>query len=271
VHAAGMLHRDVKPDNVMLTSRGAVLIDFGSARLIVAGGRQSVVITPGYAPLEQYATEAKRGPFTDVYALGATLFFAVTGQPPVTATDRASGASQPTARELNPKVSKRVSDAIERAMRMRVDERPQSAAAFLADLERAVSAATAPMPIPAPRTRPAPARAAAPSAPPPPRPAVPVPPPAPAPAGQPPAPVPVPARRGGLGDWLWVLWLAFGGLIVFGELRGVQPLLYTGLYGVALLMLYSVARWLVTARVGRALLLLVAFAAGYYYWFYLRG
>ncbi|HWG84592.1 MAG TPA: protein kinase, partial [Deinococcales bacterium] len=73
VHGAGMLHRDVKPDNVMLTARGAVLIDFGSARAIAAAGRQSIVITPGYAPLEQYASEAKRGPYTDVYALAATL------------------------------------------------------------------------------------------------------------------------------------------------------------------------------------------------------
>ena len=136
VHSSNLLHRDIKPDNIMMVQRGAVLIDFGSAREIAGGARVSIIITPGYAPLEQYASEARRGPFTDVYALAGTLQFALTGKEPVAATDRASGVKQPTARELNPKVSKAFSDVLEKAMKMKVDERPQTAQAFLALLEQ---------------------------------------------------------------------------------------------------------------------------------------
>ncbi|NJK44214.1 MAG: protein kinase [Pleurocapsa sp. SU_196_0] len=103
VHGAGLLHRDIKPDNIMMVARGAVLIDFGSARSMStgAGAKQSIIVTPGYAPLEQYASNARRGPFTDIYALAGALMFALTGKEPVPATDRASGANQPTTRDQN--------------------------------------------------------------------------------------------------------------------------------------------------------------------------
>jgi serine/threonine protein kinase len=134
VHAAGLLHRDLKPDNMMLTGDGeVVLIDFGTARAFAAGktGRMTTVVTPGYAPLEQYGQSVRFGPFTDVYALGATLYHLLTGQMPAPATDRASGVELIAPRTLNPAISVVTSDAIMWAMSMRVDQRPQNVREFL--------------------------------------------------------------------------------------------------------------------------------------------
>jgi serine/threonine protein kinase len=152
VHAASLLHRDLKPDNIMLTVDGeVVLIDFGTARAFAAGktGRMTTMVTPGYAPLEQYSQSVRFGPFTDVYALAATLYHVLTGEMPASATDRASGADLVPPRELNPAVSSITNDAILWAMSMRVDQRPQNVREFLDGLP-AVDA----VPSPAPRSEP---------------------------------------------------------------------------------------------------------------------
>jgi len=134
VHKAGYLHRDIKPDNIIVCEDGrVVLIDFGAARAHMAGktGRMTVILTPGYAPLEQYAEQAKWGAYTDIYALGATLYFLLTGEVPVSAPDRAIGVELKSVRELNGSVSERVDEAVMKAMAMRVDERPQSVEEFV--------------------------------------------------------------------------------------------------------------------------------------------
>jgi len=86
VHAAGFLHRDIKPDNIFIRADGTpVLIDFGSARNALGGETRALtaILTPGYAPLEQYATDGRQGPWTDLYALGGVFYRCVTGvQPP---------------------------------------------------------------------------------------------------------------------------------------------------------------------------------------------
>src|SRR5215212_7214949 len=175
VHEAGLLHRDLKPDNLMLTGDGeVVLIDFGTARAFAAGktGRMTTMVTPGYAPLEQYSQAVRFGPFTDVYALGATLYHILTGQMPASATDRASGVELVPPNRLNPAISQVTSDAILWAMSMRVDQRPQTVREFLDGLP-SVDAIRAPAPTPAPsRTRAAPRTETAPA---PPAPAPPVP------------------------------------------------------------------------------------------------
>jgi uncharacterized protein (TIGR02145 family) len=125
VHASGQLHRDIKPDNVLLTDSGrVVLIDFGAARDFSEGGSDthSVQLTPGYAPPEQYSTRARRGPFTDVYALGATLYFLLTGEKPLAATDRTM-EELPSPRSLNGEVSEGVSEAVMRALALRPEDR----------------------------------------------------------------------------------------------------------------------------------------------------
>jgi serine/threonine protein kinase len=134
VHRAGYLHRDIKPENIIICDDGrVVLVDFGAAREYVAGktGRMSVILTPGYAPLEQYAEKARRGAYTDIYALGATLYHLLTGLVPVSAPDRATGVELKSVREVNPGVSEVVSEAVMKAMAMRVEERPQNVGEFV--------------------------------------------------------------------------------------------------------------------------------------------
>ncbi|MFA0809521.1 SUMF1/EgtB/PvdO family nonheme iron enzyme [Microbulbifer epialgicus] len=93
VHQADFLHRDIKPSNIIITRDGhPVLIDFGAARFAVGSKSQTVaaIITPGYAPIEQYSAKAKLGPWVDIYALGAVCYRAITNAPPEVATDRVS-------------------------------------------------------------------------------------------------------------------------------------------------------------------------------------
>jgi WD40 repeat protein len=134
VHKAGYLHRDIKPENIIVCGDGrVVLVDFGAARSFMAGktGRMTVILTPGFAPLEQYAEQAKRGAYTDIYALGATLYYLLTGQVPVSAADRFSGVELRGVREINGRVSRQVEEAVMKAMAMRVEERPQSVEEFV--------------------------------------------------------------------------------------------------------------------------------------------
>ncbi|MDE7281491.1 MAG: protein kinase, partial [Ruminiclostridium sp.] len=84
-HEASVLHRDITPDNIILCSDGKVkLIDFGAARQVIAEYSQnfSIILKPGFAPLEQYHKKGIQGPWTDIYALGATLYFGLTGDIP---------------------------------------------------------------------------------------------------------------------------------------------------------------------------------------------
>lgn len=93
LHTQSVLHRDVSPDNILIMPSGApVLLDFGSARMVVMGAEQSLttVLKPGYAPVEQYIADGtmEQGPWTDVYALGAVLYFLAMGEPPPQAVTR---------------------------------------------------------------------------------------------------------------------------------------------------------------------------------------
>ena len=85
IHSANVLHRDISPDNIMLCADGSIkLIDFGAARQVVANCSHdlSVILKPGFAPLEQYQKKGKQGPWTDIYSLGASLYFALTDNTP---------------------------------------------------------------------------------------------------------------------------------------------------------------------------------------------
>ena len=134
VHDLDLLHRDIKPDNIMVCDDGRVmLIDFGTAREFIGAGAQghTVVVTPGYAPLEQYAKQARRGPFTDIYGLAATLYHLLAGQMPPAASDRAMGVVLRPVRELNPKINASVARAVETGLQMEIAKRPQSVREFL--------------------------------------------------------------------------------------------------------------------------------------------
>ncbi len=134
VHELDLLHRDIKPDNIIVCDDGRVmLIDFGTAREFVKDAAQghTVVVTPGYAPLEQYAKQARRGAFTDIYSLAATLYHLLTGAMPPAASDRAMGVMLRPVREQNSQVSASVARAVERALQMEIARRPQSVSEFL--------------------------------------------------------------------------------------------------------------------------------------------
>jgi serine/threonine protein kinase len=127
VHKHGMLHRDIKPENILITPEDKIiLIDFGSARDFEDGKTKAhtTMLTPGYAPIEQYSNRAKRGPFTDIYALGATLYFLLTGEKPIAATDRHLENLIPP-HKINPAVSTQLSSAVMMAMEMKPEDRFQ--------------------------------------------------------------------------------------------------------------------------------------------------
>ena len=131
VHSVDLLHRDLKPDNVMLTQDGrAVLIDFGSARkMSLNTSSMTRLVSSGYSPLEQYATQARFGPPTDLYALGGTLYHALLGKAPPGATDRA--AQLASLEPLPASTPFGLVQALEGALKMNAGQRPQSVGAFL--------------------------------------------------------------------------------------------------------------------------------------------
>ena len=90
-HSMNVLHRDISPDNIFILNNGEVkLIDFGAARQVLAEQSKSisVILKQGFAPLEQYQRRGKQGPWTDIYALGATLYYVLTGKMPDEVTER---------------------------------------------------------------------------------------------------------------------------------------------------------------------------------------
>lgn len=109
VHAAGLLHRDISPDNIILRPDGVLtLVDFGAARQISAYGELSntINVKHGFAPEEQYRTHGEQGPWSDVYALCATIYRLITGQTPPQALDRlTSGAGITSPRQLGAEIT----------------------------------------------------------------------------------------------------------------------------------------------------------------------
>ncbi|HEY9608749.1 serine/threonine-protein kinase [Allocoleopsis sp.] len=135
IHNNGLLHRDIKPLNIMLRKNRseAVLIDFGIAREFSPNITQTHTqsLSEGFAPIEQYDWRAKRGAYTDVYGLAATLYSLLTGEIPTPSPVRAFGTPLASPQKLNPKISDRINQAILKGMAMKPEERPQSVAEWL--------------------------------------------------------------------------------------------------------------------------------------------
>jgi len=129
VHKAGFMHRDIKPGNVYIREDGSpVLIDFGSARQ--KSSELTAVVSPGYAPFEQYHTQGKQGPWSDLYALGGVLYWMITGNRPHEAAARIRQDSMPSAVQAADRSRYRTEflAAIDWALAPNEDERPQSVA-----------------------------------------------------------------------------------------------------------------------------------------------
>ena len=140
IHRNDYLHRDIKPANIIVRDADTqpVLVDFGSARIATGERTRTVVLTEGYAPIEQHSARARQGPYTDIYALAAVSFQALTGTPPLPAPDRllsVDDVSWGCVDDLvgfEPWVS-----AIEHGLERRPMDRPQSVAEWWRELEEA--------------------------------------------------------------------------------------------------------------------------------------
>jgi len=135
VHAKKMLHRDISPDNIFICSNCDVkLIDFGSARQYVSDGTSnfSVIVKRGFAPAEQYVTNGNQGAWTDIYALGASLYYTITGaMPPEALSIIESGIVF----DDNIYISDKVKAVISKCMRYRIEERYRDVESLRQDLE----------------------------------------------------------------------------------------------------------------------------------------
>ena len=134
IHKSGYLHRDIKPANIFIRDDGSpVLLDFGSARQLRGGNQElTAVVSPGYAPLEQYHAHGNQGPWSDLYAFGGVLYWMLTGNKPVEAAARVRQDILPPAvkaaegRGYTPEFL----GAVDWALRPHEDERPRSVAEF---------------------------------------------------------------------------------------------------------------------------------------------
>ncbi|HEY0064022.1 MAG TPA: serine/threonine-protein kinase [Telluria sp.] len=131
-----ILHRDVSPDNIIVQESGdAVLLDFGSARQIIGDRTRglTVILKPGYAPVEQYAGDASldQGAYTDIYALSAVIYFAICKEPPATSIARmVKDPMLPLAERNLPGYSREFLTAIDKGLAVMANERPQTIDAF---------------------------------------------------------------------------------------------------------------------------------------------
>jgi len=116
MHSVGVIHRDISPDNIIVGGERATLFDFGAAKRGRAKENSVRVMKPGFSPPEQYEPDDRTGTFTDMYALGATFYFMLTGVKPEESTNRKTASYLAEPKELNKDIPTHVSDAILRAM-----------------------------------------------------------------------------------------------------------------------------------------------------------
>ncbi|SKD01165.1 hypothetical protein SAMN05445504_8308 [Burkholderia sp. CF099] len=146
MHRAQCYHRDIAPDNILLLkdSGRPLLLDFGAARRVIGDMTQAltVILKPGYAPVEQYAEipSLKQGPWTDIYALAAVVYFAIVGKTPPPSVGRMMSDSYvPLETQASGRYSPAFLRAIDHALAVRPEERPQSVQVFATELGLALS------------------------------------------------------------------------------------------------------------------------------------
>ena len=137
IHRTNYLHRDVKPGNIYIREDGSpVLLDFGAARSTTSNRELTAIVSPGYAPVEQYSESSAQGPWTDLYAMGGVMYWMVTGKKPVDATARLKNDPQPLAIDVGDRslYSADFLSAIDWALMPDEQQRPQSSEKLLARL-----------------------------------------------------------------------------------------------------------------------------------------
>jgi serine/threonine protein kinase len=148
IHRVNCYHRDISPDNILLTRAGPLLLDFGAARRVIGDMTQAltVVLKPGFAPIEQYGDAAtmSQGAWTDLYALASVVYFAITGRPPMSAVDRVmDDRLEPLSHRVAGRYSPALLAAVDAALSLRPQDRPQSVALFRAMLNASADEQTA--------------------------------------------------------------------------------------------------------------------------------
>lgn len=133
IHSTGIIHRDISPDNIFICEDGKIkLIDFGAARFSTGEEEKtlSIILKPGFAPPEQYRSKSRQGPWTDVYALAATLYRIITGVIPEESVNRIVEDNVQTPEDLDSQISVNLSNAIMKGMALNQDLRFQSIEQF---------------------------------------------------------------------------------------------------------------------------------------------
>lgn len=136
IHDHHILHRDIKPDNIMITADfKAILIDFGSAREFEQDKTQvhTSMLTHGYAPTEQYTANSRKGSYTDIYAIGATFYFVLTGKVPMESAARLT-EQMPSPKDLAPEIPEEANRTILKAMQLKAENRHQTVHEFMDDI-----------------------------------------------------------------------------------------------------------------------------------------
>ena len=146
VHQAGMIHRDLSPDNLMLTDKGVRILDLGAAKDLTTGSGASSnqVAKSGFSPLEQYTQRGGTGTWSDVYAMAATVYYTLTGVLPPNATDRVEEDTLDWTLLTKRGVPTHVTNALQKAMSITAKGRTQTMAELLKGLEGAPAPQLAP-------------------------------------------------------------------------------------------------------------------------------
>jgi serine/threonine protein kinase len=138
VHGSGFLHRDIKPDNIYVRSDGTpVLLDFGAARRVSANKDLTNIVSPGFAPFEQYHSQGNQGPWTDIYSMGAVMYWMTTGRKPAESASRVKQDTMLPATSLAEAsvFGESLLHAIDWALQPDEGKRPQTVALFRAAIK----------------------------------------------------------------------------------------------------------------------------------------
>lgn len=133
VHKSGMIHRDISPDNIFITNEGQVkLLDFGAARYAMGEKSKSlsVILKPGYAPPEQYSSNGNQGPWTDIYAISATLYRIITGVNMIDAMDRSMNVEYVELCDMENNTPEELNEVLKQGLEFMPQDRWQKIADF---------------------------------------------------------------------------------------------------------------------------------------------